>query len=148
MMAEPNLIELFKARGDFINYMITVGINPFVGQSLFTALMTDQPDEVIFDIIKKIKTCYYFAFMDNILLYNEKTNDYSTNRGVVVPVKAIANKLGPVALSYPPRCLVYHTLNLKYNEACDKKIQVSGLSSMDGFVNVDDMLPFEIINMD
>lgn len=106
-MEENALVNLFKIRNDFISGILNIGINPFSGDSLYTALMKDETPEVIFDIVKRIKLCYYMAYVNNIALYNYETKSYFTNFGLEIPVKSIVNKLGPIVLQNPPNCIVY-----------------------------------------
>ena len=87
---------MFKKRSDFLTNMINTGINPFIGVSLYDAILDDEKPEKIYEIIKKIKTCYYLAYINNVLFFNDKTKSYWSNKGIEIPLKSIANKLGNI----------------------------------------------------
>jgi len=68
------MVSFFKRRQDIIATVILIGVDPYVGDSLFDILQEYDGKELtekLFDIIKRIKTCYYLSFINNMLVFDK-----------------------------------------------------------------------------
>lgn len=115
-----------EIREDLIRTCLSIGLNPYKK----TNNLTEQIPETIKTWIYKIKICIWEGFKTNLLIFNEKTNNYENTRG------KISIKLDNLFHTYPCKYIVYSQItwlrNMMKNSYVNKSHPVS---VMDGFVN-------------
>jgi len=134
------VIDFLTIREDIIEQIVSIGLNPFLHKSVFSAIEDDFINEVT-----KIKYCIYESFRLNMLTL--KDGVYYTDNGAPVVTPALFQKKDlrlaeemqyEFGLQSKPKYLVHSGLTYKMNRASSTyDLAADRVSMMDGYVRVD-----------
>lgn len=138
------VVVFIRERDNIIEQMLTGGLEIFLNEEHSIA---HSNASTFMDIITRIKYCIYDGYRLNILT-REGENYYTINGHLQVnppelfseDEKRIAeNTRYEYVLTITPQRLLYHELNVKYNQITSVyDVVTDTVSALDGFVNIDD----------
>ena len=141
-LSYKSLIYIIKARDNIITLMIqSIGIDPFQGDNLPLRDLLKKNPEAGINYIKKIKNCIYEGYRLNTATWNifRYVHD-ATNLNLVIDspvIKELPNH-EDFKQSRPLRIIVRNVQLRKDPKSDIYLYNVYRVSSMDGYVNVDD----------
>jgi hypothetical protein len=138
------VITFIRERDGLIEQMLSGGLDVFLNES--HSIVNTTP-ETFMDTITRIKYCIYDGYRLNTVV-REGVNYYTVNgRLQITPPelfkederKRAENTQYEFTLNSLPQTLLYRELSVKYNEkTAVYNVIVDRISTLDGFVNVDD----------
>lgn len=136
-----NFMKFLEKRDEIFSLFIDLGIDPFYDElksksKLIQLIYTDL--YVAIGEIKKIKKCIYEGFINNVLYFDDgkyylKKYDFPVkiNTHLMIPKKHLQNK---------PKMAIATNLFFKMDEKGNFVLNASGISPLDCYINIDEIL--------